>query len=337
MQKHERFALGLSCVLVLLSYRSCLVPAAYCTHGERASLSPLASQEVLITPVILVARFPRSTLTHASKLVGTIFHGYGANTKFHGTCACDLKVEGDASLMDIFNASPTCVPEHTLMFSLVYLMYVVWQLAIRGSRFHNPVHVILAPWRHMHTLSLIYAAAHWLSAPGVWFVNQAFGGEINLTEWTSEGLQLHPDILMYAGAVLGTWEWVNYLLNQTELTTVEYITSIAGVSGGYGMISNAAGATATSTFAKSVEAICKQLPHVPTMIWAMFSSTTTACSAQLTPKRCSRTSPCMVDLLSWRPHSHAASLYWKSQEYGKVGKEKQRHTLHHLGKRLSEI
>jgi hypothetical protein len=55
----------------------------------------------------------------ASKLVGTIFHGDGANTKFHGTCACDLKVGSDTSLMDIFNASPTCVPEHTLMFSLV--------------------------------------------------------------------------------------------------------------------------------------------------------------------------------------------------------------------------
>jgi hypothetical protein len=79
----------------------------------------------------------------------------------------------------------------------------------------------------MHTLSLIYAAAHWLSSPGVWFVKQAFGGDkIDLTEWTSEGVQLHPDILMYAGAVLGTWEWVNYLLNQTELTTVESITSI---------------------------------------------------------------------------------------------------------------
>jgi hypothetical protein len=79
------------------------------------------------------------------------------------------------------------------------------------------------------------------------------------------------------------------------------------------MISNAAGATATSTFAKSVEAICKQLPHVPTMIWGYVFQHYNRLQRTADPNKV------LKDLAMYggpaiMASAFACSLYWKSQE-----------------------
>merc|ERR1719272_1968036 len=156
------------------------------------------------------------------------------------------------------------------MVLAVYFGYSVVMLMLYSSASaYGPTDlgkVARAPWRHMAWLCALYSAGFFLAGPGLALVSSFVGVDLSEygKEWT-EGVQIHPDNIMSAGAVLGCMEWICFAFNKADVTSVDSVTgalaSVTGVSV-LKMVS-----VQTDVSAKLAARIFKRMPGLPAMVW----------------------------------------------------------------------
>jgi len=145
---------------------------------------------------------------------------------------------------EMTNDNKECIPESFLILLMGYVAYqVLFSIPMYVTRFSDVSSTFLAPWRHMIWLSGLYGLAHFCGKPGIEFIAKFAGADQgvmdDLNEWNGEGIQMHPDAIMFCGGLLGVVEWSFYLVGHLELTTMDSFLSIIGTTAGVKMLRHA--------------------------------------------------------------------------------------------------